>query len=70
VHNCSHGFCRGDQGSTLDILLDREKLYPLLCRPQAEGGSVSPDGDAPEIRVMCSVSIKMGLKRCSWFSII
>ena len=48
MHNRSHGFCRGDQGSTLDILLDREKLYPLLCRPQGEGGDVSPEGDSPE----------------------
>jgi len=32
----------------LDILLDRKKPYPLLCRPQAEGGNVSPECISPE----------------------
>ena len=48
MHNRSHVFCKLDRVSTLDILLDREKLYPLLCRPQAEGGNVSPEGISPE----------------------
>jgi len=32
-----------DQVYTLDILLDIEKLYPLISRPQAEGGNVSSE---------------------------
>jgi hypothetical protein len=43
VHNRSHVFCTQNRVSTLDILLDRKKPYPLLCRPQAEGGNVSPE---------------------------
>jgi hypothetical protein len=37
-----------DQVYTLDILLDIEKLYPLISRPQAEGGNVSPENFSPE----------------------
>jgi len=48
VHKRSHVFCTQDQVSTLDILLDRKKPYPLLCRPQAEGGNVSPEYISPE----------------------
>jgi hypothetical protein len=44
VHSPLHAFCRGrGQVYTLDILLDIEKLYPLISRPQAEGGNVSPE---------------------------
>jgi len=37
-----------DQVYTLDILLDIEKLYPLISRPQAEGGNVSSESFFPE----------------------
>jgi len=49
VHRPLHVFCRGrGQVYTLDILLDIEKLYPLISRPQAEGGNVSPENFFPE----------------------
>jgi len=44
VHKGSHVSCSSDEVFTLDILLDSQKPYPLLCRPQAEGGNVSPEG--------------------------
>jgi len=43
VHTVRTYFALQDQVSALDILLDRKKPYPLLCRPQAEGGNVSPE---------------------------
>ena len=49
MHSPLHAFCRGrDQVNTVDILLDIEKLYPLISRPQAEGGNVSPENFFPE----------------------
>jgi hypothetical protein len=43
-----HAFCRQDQVSTLDIVLDIEKLYPLISATQANGGNVSPENFSPE----------------------
>jgi hypothetical protein len=32
VHRLLHVFCRRNKASTLDILLDIKKLYPLISR--------------------------------------
>ena len=32
MHRLLHAFCRRDEASTLDILLDIKKLYPLISR--------------------------------------
>jgi len=32
VHSPLHAFCKQDRVSTLDIVLDIEKLYPLIFR--------------------------------------
>jgi hypothetical protein len=32
VHNPLHAFCKQDEASTLDILLDIKKPYPLISR--------------------------------------
>ena len=32
MHRDSHAFCRQDKASTLDILLDIKKWYPLISR--------------------------------------
>jgi hypothetical protein len=46
--------------NTLDILLDIEKLYPLISRPQAEGGNVSLEKFFRN-KILWWVSITMGL---------
>ena len=34
MHKHSHAFCTQDKASTLDILLDIKKLYPLISPPR------------------------------------
>jgi hypothetical protein len=47
VHKYSHAFCTQDKASTLDILLDIKKLYPLISPPrdkrQQTSSNVSPE---------------------------
>ena len=33
MHSPLHAFCKRDRVSTLDIVLDIEKLYPLILPP-------------------------------------
>ena len=47
MHSDSHAFCRQGKASTLDILLDIEKLYPLISRHadkrEQTSSNVSPE---------------------------
>lgn len=47
MHKHSHAFCTQDKASTLDILLDIKKLYPLISPPrdkrQQTSSNVSPE---------------------------
>ena len=62
MHSSLHEFCREDRVSTLDIVLDIEKPYPLIFRHSGNQRQCFT-GD------FFSVIAAVGLNYSNWFSI-